>query len=49
MGHVYGGGKLGARTQRKGHGSCLVDPYHAAVVEYEELAKLHDQLASGAP
>jgi hypothetical protein len=49
MGRAYGGGKLGTRAQLKGHCSRLVDPYNAAAVEYEELAKLHDQLASGAP
>ena len=48
MGRAYGGGKLGTRTQLKGHCSRLVEQFNAAAAEYENLAKLHDELASEA-
>ncbi|MBM4382773.1 MAG: hypothetical protein FJ091_05325 [Deltaproteobacteria bacterium] len=49
MGRAYGGGKLGTRTQLKGHCSRLVEQFNAAASEYDELAKLHDELAHAAP
>ena len=46
MARVYGGGKLNTRIQMRGHCDKLAEQYTAIAAEYEELAKLHDQLAA---
>lgn len=49
MGRAYGGGKMGTRTALRGHCNRLVEQYQAMAAEYDELAKLHDQVANAAP
>jgi hypothetical protein len=48
MGRAYGGGKLGTRAQLTDHCKRLAEQFDAAAGEYEELAALHDRLASEA-
>jgi hypothetical protein len=49
MARAYGGGKLNTRVQMSGHCDRLVTEYEAMAVEYDDLAKLHDQLAHPKP
>jgi hypothetical protein len=49
MARAYGGGKLNTRLQMRGHCDRLSEENEAIAVEYEALAKLHDELAKPAP
>jgi hypothetical protein len=49
MAKAYGGGKLSTRIQMRGHCDRLADENEAIAVEYEALAKLHEELAKPAP